>query len=74
MSHFEKDSPSLYSLQKHKKSKHDKSSRLQDLAVDFELLMGDYHDQELSKVLTAYQQFLVDSRTVKCRQHVINFA
>ena len=61
----QKDFPSVYSLQKHKESEHGILSRFQDLTVDLEPIMGDYHNQELREALTACQQFLVDSIFVR---------
>ena len=70
----EKDVRSIYSLQKNKKFRLSKLPRIQDLTVDLEPNMGDYHGQELRGELTACQNFLLDSEVVRGRQHVFNFA
>ena len=70
----EKDFLSFYSLQKHQKFEHGKFSRIQDLTVDLEPIMGDYHDQELCEELTTCQHFLDDSEFVRGKQHVFIFA
>ena len=70
----EKDFPSFYFLQKHKKSRHFKLSRIQDFTADLQQVKSNYHDQALRKELKACQQFLVDSEFVRCRQHFFNFA
>ena len=70
----EKEFPSYYSLQKHKKSEHGKRSRIQDVNVDLDSFMSDHRDQELREELTTCKHFLVDSELVRGRQHVFNFA
>ena len=69
----EKDFPSFYSLQRHKKSEHGKLSRNPDLTVDLELIMGDYLDRKLLKELTDCQHFLVNYEFVGSRLHVFKF-
>ena len=65
---------SFYYLQKHKKSERDEVLQSQDLTVDLEQPIRDYHDQKLREGLTACQNFLVDSDFVRSRQRVLNFA
>ena len=55
-------------------STHGKLLRIQGLTVDSQPIVGDYHDQELREELTACQQFLVDSQSIKSRQRFFNFA
>ena len=69
----EKDFPSFYSLQRHKKSEHGKLSRNLDLTVDLELIMGDYLDRKLREELRDCQHFLVDYEFVGGRLHVFKF-
>ena len=70
----EEEYPSFYSLQRHKKSVHGATSRIQNVNVNLDAFMGDYDDQALRLELTACQHFLVDSEFVRGRQHVFNFA
>ena len=70
----EEEYPSFYSLQRHKKSVHGTTSRIQNVNVNLDAFMGDYDDQALRQELTACQHFLVDSEFVRGRQHVFNFA
>ena len=57
----EKDFPSFHSLEKHKKSEHSKLLGTQDITVDLEPFMGDYHGPNFREELTGYPHFLVDS-------------
>ena len=66
----EEEYPSFYSLQRHKKSVHGTTSRIQNVIVNLVAFMSDYDDQALRQELTACQHFLVDSEFVRGRQHV----
>ena len=66
--------PSFFSLQRHRKSVHGTTSRIQNVNVNLDAFMGDYDDQVLRQDLTACQYFLVDFEFVAGRQHFFNFA
>ena len=70
----EEEYPSFYSLQRHKKSVHGTTSRIQIVNVTLDTFMVDYDDQALRQEPTACQHFLVLSEFVRGRQHVFNFA
>ena len=66
---------SFYSLQRHKKAVHGTTkSGIQNGNVNLAAFMDDYDDQALRQELTACPHFLVDSKFVRGRQHVFNFA
>ena len=70
----EEEYPSFYSRQRHKKSVHGTTSRIQNVNVNLDAFMGDYDDQALRQELTACEHILVDPDFVRGRQHVFNFA
>ena len=60
--------PGFYSLQRHKKSVHGTTSRIQNANVNLDAFMGDYDDQAVRQELTSCQHFLVESEVVKSRE------
>ena len=68
---------SFYALRKHKKSLHGSQSQTNvtlSRKVDLNTVMGDHANQQLREELHNVEHFLVDSESIRGKQHVFNFA
>ena len=67
---------SFYALRRHKKSLHGSQSQTNvtlSRKVDFDTIMGDHANQQLREKLHNVEHFLVDSESIRGKQHVFNF-
>ena len=68
---------SFYALRKHKQTLHGSQSQSNVTLsgkVDLDKIMGDHPNQQLREELRNVEHFLVDSETIRGKQHVFNFA
>ena len=68
---------SFYALRKHKKSLHGSQSQTNvtlSRKVDLDTIMGDHANQQLREELHNVEHFLVDSESIRGKQHVFNYA
>ena len=68
---------SFYALRKHKQTIHGSPSQSNVTLsgkVDLDTIMGDHANQQLREELRNVEHFLVDSETIRGKQHVFNLA